>query len=33
MGSRGEGHAEEILLGGVSYHVIHRSKIPVMIVK
>ena len=33
MGSRGEGHAEEILLGSVSYHVIHKSKIPVMIVK
>lgn len=33
MGSRGEGHAEEILLGSVSYHVIHKSKVPVMIVK
>ena len=33
MGSRGEGHAEEILLGSVSYHVVHKSKIPVMIVK
>lgn len=33
MGSRGEGHAEEILLGSVSYHVIHKSKISVLIVK
>ena len=33
MGSRGEGHAEEILLGSVSYHVVHKSKIPVMIIK
>lgn len=33
MGSRGETHAEEILLGSVSYHVVHKSKIPVMIVK
>ena len=33
MGSRGEGHAEEILLGSVSYHVVHKSKVPVMIVK
>lgn len=33
MGSRGEGHAEEILLGSVSYHVVHKSKIPVMMVK
>jgi nucleotide-binding universal stress UspA family protein len=33
MGSKGEGHAEEILLGSVSYHVVHKSKIPVMIVK
>lgn len=33
MGSRGESHAEEILLGSVSYHVVHKSKIPVMIVK
>ena len=33
MGSRGEGHAEEILLGSISYHVVHKSKIPVMIVK
>jgi nucleotide-binding universal stress UspA family protein len=33
MGSRGEGHAEEILLGSVSYHVVHKSKVPVIIVK
>ena len=33
MGSRGEGRTEEILLGSVSYHVVHKSKIPVMIVK
>lgn len=33
MGSKGDGHAEEILLGSVSYHVVHKSKIPVMIVK
>ena len=33
MGSRGESHTEEILLGSVSYHVVHKSKIPVMIVK
>jgi len=33
MGSRGEGHSEEILLGSVSYHVVHKSKIPVMIIK
>ena len=33
MGSRGEGHAEEILLGSVSYHVVHKSKIPVMMIK
>jgi len=33
MGSKREGHAEEILLGSVSYHVVDKSKIPVLIVK
>lgn len=33
MGSRGEGHSEEIFLGSVSYYVVHKSKIPVMIIK
>jgi len=33
MGSRGEGHAEQVLLGSVSYHVDHKSKIPITIVK
>ncbi|HUT05497.1 MAG TPA: universal stress protein [Nitrosopumilaceae archaeon] len=33
MGSSGEGHAEEILLGSVSYHVVHKSKIPVLMIK
>jgi len=33
MGSRGQGHAGEILLGSVSYNVVHKSKKPVMIVK
>jgi len=33
MGSRGQGHAGEILLGSVSYNVIHKSKKPVMIIK
>ena len=33
MGSRGQGHAGEILLGSVSYNVVHKSKKSVMIVK
>jgi len=33
MGSRGEGHAEEVSLVSVSYHVDHKSKTPIMIVK
>jgi len=33
IGSRGHGHAGEILLGSVSYNVVHKSKKPVMIVK
>ena len=33
IGSRGRGHAEEILLGSVSYYVLHKSKIPIIIVK
>ena len=33
MGSKGHGHAEEILLGSVSYNVVHKSKKPVMIIK
>lgn len=33
MGSRGHGHTNEILLGSVSYNVVHKSKKPVMIVK
>jgi hypothetical protein len=28
MGSRGEGHAEEVLLVSVSYHVGRKSKTP-----
>ena len=33
MGSRGQGHAGEILLGSVSYSVVHKSKKPIMIIK
>ena len=33
MGSKRKGHAEEILLGSVSYHVIDKAKLPVLIVK
>ncbi|MDH5665246.1 MAG: universal stress protein [Nitrosopumilus sp.] len=33
MGSHGHGHAGEILLGSVSYKVVHKSKKPVMIIK
>ena len=33
MGSRGQGHAEEVLLGSVSYNVVHKSKKPIMIIK
>lgn len=33
MGSRGQGRADEILLGSVSYTVVHKSKKPVMIIK
>jgi nucleotide-binding universal stress UspA family protein len=33
MGSRSHGHAGEILLGSVSYNVVHKSKKPVTIIK
>jgi len=33
MGSRGHGHVEEILLGSVSYNVVHKSKKPVLLIK
>jgi len=33
MGSRGMGALKEIFLGSTSNHVLHKSKIPVMIVK
>ena len=33
MGSRGEGGFANMLLGGVAEHVIHYSKVPVLIVK
>jgi len=33
MGSKKKGHVEEILLGSVSYHIVDKSKIPVLIVK
>ncbi|MDH5462864.1 MAG: universal stress protein [Nitrosopumilus sp.] len=33
MGSRGHGRANEVLLGSVSYTVVHKSKKPVMIIK
>jgi len=33
MGSKGHGHVEEMLLGSVSYYVVHKSKKPVMIIK
>ncbi len=33
MGSHGHGHVGEILLGSVSYKVVHKSKKPVMIIK
>ena len=33
MGSHGHSHAGEILLGSVSYKVVHKSKKPVMIIK
>ena len=33
MGSRGIGSAKEVFLGSTSNHVLHKSKIPVLIVK
>ena len=33
MGSHGHGHAGEILLGSISYKVVHKSKKPVTIIK
>ena len=33
MGSRGMGSAKEVFLGSTSNHVLHKSKIPVLIVK
>jgi nucleotide-binding universal stress UspA family protein len=33
MGSRGMGSAKEVFLGSTSNHVLHKSKMPVMIVK
>ncbi|MFQ5439999.1 MAG: universal stress protein [Nitrosopumilaceae archaeon] len=33
IGMTGKGHANEILLGSVSYHVTHKAKLPVMLVK
>jgi len=33
MGSRGQGHVNEMLLGSISYTVVHKSKKPVMIIK
>lgn len=33
IGSRGMGYAKEIFLGSVSHYVLHKSKIPVLIVK
>jgi nucleotide-binding universal stress UspA family protein len=33
MGSRGEGGFADMLLGGVTEHVVHYSKVPVLVVK
>lgn len=33
MGSKGHGHTGEILLGSVSYNVVHKSKKPVTVIK
>jgi len=33
MGSRGMGSAKGVFLGSTSNHVLHKSKIPVLIVK
>ncbi len=33
IGSRGRGHAKEILLGSVSNYVVHKSRLPVLLVK
>jgi len=33
IGSRGRGRAKEILLGGTSNHVLHKTSVPVMVVK
>ena len=33
IGARGLGSVKEVFLGSVSYSVVHKSKIPVLIVK
>ncbi len=33
MGSRGRGGLKEVFLGSVSNHVMHKSKVPMMIIK
>ena len=33
IGMTGKGHAGELILGSVSYFVVHKSKIPVLVVK
>lgn len=33
IGSRGRGRAKEMIFGSTSYHVLHESNLPVMIVK
>ena len=33
MGSRGRGSVKETLLGSVSHHVVHKSRLPVLLVK
>lgn len=33
IGSRGLGRAKEVLLGSVAYAIVHKSKVPVLVVK